>query len=60
MPLNLYDQIIDDHIIFTNIVSNKNKDFQFYILGGLNLIIIICLKEVTNILGYEKIKDTYG
>jgi hypothetical protein len=35
VPLNLYDQIIDDHIIFTNIVSNKNKDFQFYIFGGI-------------------------
>ena len=41
------------------ILYYKFTDFQFYILGGLNLI-IICFKEVTNILGYEKIKDTYG
>ena len=34
VPLNLYDQIIDDHIIFTNAVSNKNTDFQFYGGGG--------------------------
>ena len=27
IPLNLYDQIIDDHI-FTNVVSNKNTDFH--------------------------------
>jgi hypothetical protein len=30
VPLNLYE-IIDDHIIFTNVVSNKNTDFQLYI-----------------------------
>jgi hypothetical protein len=33
VPLNLYDQMIDDHIIFTNVVSNKNKNFQFYIFS---------------------------
>jgi hypothetical protein len=31
--LNLCDQIIEDHIIFTNVASNKNTDFQFYIFG---------------------------
>ena len=56
VPLNLYEQIIDDHIIFTNVVSNKNTDFQFYIFLGLNLIIILCFKEMRNILGYEKKK----
>ena len=50
----MYDQIIDDHIIFTNVVSNKNTDFQLYIFRGLNLIIILCFKEMRNILGYEK------
>jgi hypothetical protein len=34
VPLNLYDQIIDDHIIFTNVLSNKNTDFQLYIFFG--------------------------
>jgi hypothetical protein len=34
VPLDLYDQIIDDHIIFTNVVSIKNTDFQFYIFWG--------------------------
>ena len=34
VPLNLYDQIIDDHIIFTNAFSNKNTDFQLYIFLG--------------------------
>jgi hypothetical protein len=57
VPLNLYEQIIDDHIIFTNVVSNKNTDFQFYIFLGLNLIIILCFKEMRNILGYEKKKN---
>jgi hypothetical protein len=33
VPLNLYE-IIDDHIIFTNVVSNKNTDFQLYIFWG--------------------------
>ena len=53
-------------IIFINVVSSKNTDFQFYIFfggggggGGLNLIIILCFKEMRNILGYEK-KDTFG
>ena len=54
VPLNLYDQIIDDHIIFTIVVSNKNIDFQLYIFWGLNLIIILCFKEMRNILGCEK------
>jgi hypothetical protein len=31
VPLNLYDQLIDDHIIFTNVVSIKNTDVQFYL-----------------------------
>jgi hypothetical protein len=36
VPLNLYDQIIDDHIIFTNAFSNKNTDFKLYVFfrGG--------------------------
>jgi hypothetical protein len=34
VPLNLYNQMIDDHIIFTNVVSNKNTDFQFCFFGG--------------------------
>ena len=48
------NQIIDDHIIFTNVVSNKNTDFQLYIFRGLNLIVLLCFNEMRNILGYEK------
>ena len=33
VPLNMYE-IIDDHIIFTNVVPNKNTDFQLYIFLG--------------------------
>jgi len=42
VPLRLYEQMIDDHIIFANVVSNKNTDFQFYIFWRLNCIIILC------------------
>jgi len=52
--LNLYDQIIDDHIIFTNVVSNKNTDFQSYIIFGVKFNNNIMFKEMGNILGYEK------
>ena len=30
VPFNLYNQIIDDHILFTNVVSIKNTDFPFF------------------------------
>ena len=45
-------------MIFTNVVSNKNTDFQFYIFWGVkfNNNITVCFKEMKNILGYEKKK----
>ena len=52
----IYDIESTLETIFTNVVSNKNTDFQFYIFLGLNLIIILCFKEMRNILGYEKKK----
>ena len=42
--------------IFTNVVSNKNTDFQFFL--GLNFITILYFKEMKNIFGCE-MKKTY-
>jgi hypothetical protein len=49
VPLSVFEQMIDDHVLFTNVVSNKNTDFQFYIFGGC-YILILCFKDMNNIL----------
>ena len=50
---NIYDIESTIEIIFTNVVSNKNTDFQFSIFLGLNFITILYFKEMKNILGCE-------
>ena len=49
VPLRVFEQMIDDHVLFTNVVSNKNTDFQFYIFWGC-YILILCFKDMNNIL----------
>jgi hypothetical protein len=52
---------MDDHILFTNVVSNKNTDFRFYIFLGLSFILILCFKDMKYILGCKKnIEYTFG
>ena len=53
----IYDIESTLETIFTNVVSNKNTDFQFFL--GLNFITILCFKDMKNILGCEKKKDTF-
>ena len=56
----IYDIESTLETIFTNVVSNKNTDFQFSIIFlGLNFITILCFKDMKNILGCEKKKDTF-
>jgi hypothetical protein len=56
---NIYDIESTIETIFTNVVSNKNTDFQFSIFLGLNFITLYYLysqlyfKEMKNILGCE-------
>ena len=52
VPLNLYDQIIDDHNYIYQ--CSFEQKYRFSIFGGLNLIIILYFKEMKNILGYGK------
>ena len=54
--MHIYDIKSTIEIIFTNVVSNKNTDFQFSIFLGLNFITILCFKDMKNILGCEKKK----
>ena len=42
---NIYDIESTIETIFTNVVSNKNTDFQFSIFLGLNFITILYFKE---------------
>jgi hypothetical protein len=61
VPFSLYEQMMDDHILFTNVVSNKNTDFRFYIFLGLSFILILCFKDMKYILGCKKnIEYTFG
>ena len=53
--MHIYDIKSTIEIIFTNVVSNKNTDFQFSIFFlGLNFKTILCFKDRKNILGCER------
>ena len=44
VPLHLYKQMIDDHILFTNVVSNKNTDFSILHFLGVKFYINYVLR----------------